>query len=271
VTAHDGFTLRDLVSYNEKHNDANGEGNNDGESHNRSWNCGVEGPTKTKKVNALRLRQERNFLTTLLLSQGVPMLLHGDELGRSQLGNNNGYCQDNEISWVNWELEPWQLDLVAFTQRVVQLRREHPVLRRRRFFAGSAAHGGESEIGEIAWFEPGGNHMDEESWDNGYARSMMVFLNGQAIPELDSRGQKTVDDHFLVIFNAHSDAIDFTLPGADYGDAWQVEIDTAADEVDATVRAPGDTVVAEARSTVVLRCPRHVPSGTPAGAAIARR
>ncbi|HEV7172517.1 glycogen debranching protein GlgX [Pedococcus sp.] len=272
VTAHDGFTLRDLVSYNEKHNETNGEGNNDGESHNRSWNCGVEGPTTDPEILALRLRQQRNFLATLLLSQGVPMILHGDELGRTQQGNNNGYCQDDEISWVNWDLEQPQLDLMAFTQRLVQLRRDHPVLRRRRFFAGSAAHGGESEIGEIAWFEPGGNHMDEESWANGYARSMMVFLNGQKIEELDARGQHVVDDHFLIIFNAHSEPIEFTLPPADYGDGWHVLVDTAAEEqIEATTHAPGDTVVAQHRSTVVLCCPRPAPSGSPAGAAIARR
>jgi glycogen operon protein len=271
VTAHDGFTLRDLVSYNEKHNEANGEGGNDGESHNRSWNCGAEGPTKNKKVNALRLRQQRNFLATLFLSQGVPMLLHGDELGRSQGGNNNAYCQDNEISWINWDLVQPQLDLLAFTQQLVKLRREHPVLRRRRFFAGSAAHGGESEVGEIAWFEPGGNHMDEESWANGYARSMMVFLNGQTIREPDARGQQTVDDHFLVIFNAHSESIPFVLPDADYGDAWVVEIDTAVDEVDPDELKPGAKVTAQARSVMVLRCPRERPVGSPAGAALARR
>ncbi|HEV7147292.1 MAG TPA: glycogen debranching protein GlgX [Pedococcus sp.] len=272
VTAHDGFTLRDLVSYNEKHNEANGEDNNDGESHNRSWNCGAEGPTKNRKINALRRRQQRNVLTTVLLSQGVPMLLHGDELGRTQGGNNNAYCQDNEVSWIDWKLDQDQVDLITFTQQLVRLRREHPVLRRRRFFAGSASHGGESEIGEIAWFEPNGTHMDEDSWANGYARSVMVFLNGQAIPELDTRGQRTVDDHFLVIFNAHSEPLDFTLPDADYGDGWTVVVDTAVDEKgEGKTYSPGDTVVAQDRSTVVLLCPRPAPSGAPGGAAIARR
>lgn len=271
VTAHDGFTLRDLVSYNEKHNEANGEDGNDGESHNRSWNCGVEGPSKDKRVNALRLRQQRNMLATLLLSQGVPMLLHGDELGRTQGGNNNGYCQDNEISWIDWDLDQDQLDLISFTQRLVELRREHPVFRRRRFFAGSADHGGESAVGDIAWFEPGGNHMDEESWANGYARSMMVFLNGQTIPEPDTRGQQTLDDHFLVIFNGHHDALPFVLPGKEYGERWVTELDTTAQEVEAKEYKPDAKVKAHGRSVVVLRCPRVLPSGSPAGAAAARR
>jgi glycogen operon protein len=271
VTAHDGFTLRDLVSYNEKHNDANGEGGRDGESHNRSWNCGVEGPTKDKKVNALRLRQQRNFLTTLLLSQGVPMLLHGDELGRTQQGNNNGYAQDNELTWVHWDLDPSQQDLLAFTQRLVQLRREHPVFRRRRFFAGSADHGGESEIGDIAWFEPNGDHMDETSWANGLARSMMVFLNGSAIPESDVRGQPILDDSFLVVFNGADEAADFLLPQPTYGEHWTTEIDTAAVKVATTTFKPGDSVTAQPRSVVVLRCARLEPAGAPSGVALARR
>ncbi|MFC8503600.1 glycogen debranching protein GlgX [Pedococcus sp. NPDC057267] len=271
ATAHDGFTLRDLVSYNEKHNDANGEGGNDGESHNRSWNCGVEGPTDDPEVNALRLRQQRNFLTTLLLSQGVPMLLHGDELGRTQQGNNNGYCQDNELTWVDWELDEEQRDLLAFTRRLVQLRAEHAVFRRRRFFAGSADHGGESEVGDIAWFEPGGDHMDEASWSNGYAQAMTVFLNGQAIPEPDVRGRPIVDDHFVILFNGSDDAIAFTLPDADYGEHWTTEIDTAAQEVADTVFGPGDQVTAQGRSVVVLRCPHDVEVGAPAGASVVRR
>jgi isoamylase len=271
VTAHDGFTLRDLVSYNDKHNDANGEDGKDGESHNRSWNCGVEGPSKDKRVNALRLRQQRNMLATLLLSQGVPMLLHGDELGRTQRGNNNCYCQDNEISWIDWNLDQDQLDLISFTQRLVELRRDHPVFRRRRFFAGSADHGGESSVGDIAWFEPGGNHMDEDSWANGYARSLMVFLNGQSIPEPDTRGQQTLDDHFLVIFNGHHDVLPFVLPGEEYGGGWVTELDTSAQEVEAKEYKPNAKVKAQGRSVVVLRCPRPLPSGSPAGAAAARR
>ena len=159
VTAHDGFTIRDLVSYNEKHNEANGEGNNDGERHNRSWNCGVEGPTDDPEVEALRARQQRNFLVTLLVSQGVPMILHGDELGRSQNGNNNVYCQDNELSWMNWDLADWQRELLAFTKRVVSLRNQHPVFRRRRFFAGEVTRAGDA-VADIVWFHPDGRHME---------------------------------------------------------------------------------------------------------------
>jgi glycogen operon protein len=271
VTAHDGFTLRDLVTYNEKHNEANGENNRDGEGHNRSWNCGVEGPTTQPEVSALRLQQQRNLLATLLLSQGVPMIAHGDELGRTQRGNNNAYCQDNEITWVDWDLDADEVDLLAFTRRVVQLRQEHAVFRRRRFFAGSADHGGESEIGDIAWFEPSGEHMDEESWSAGDARSMMVFLNGEAIPEPDARGNPIYDDHFLVLFNGHPEAISFTLPPAEYGRSWHAEIDTAALLVDSTARRPGSVLVAQARSVVALRCPREVAATSPAGVATRAR
>jgi isoamylase len=271
VTAHDGFTLRDVVSYNEKHNEANGEDNNDGESHNRSWNCGVEGPTDDPSVNALRSQQQRNFLTTLLLSQGVPMLLHGDELGRTQGGNNNGYCQDNETSWVHWDLDDGATELLAFTQRLLQLRREHPVFRRRRFFAGSAGHGGESEVGDIAWFQPDGQHMDEQAWDNTRADSMSVFLNGSAIPEPDARGNAIVDDHFLVLFNGSPDARPFVLPDASYGDSWTADIDTAASVVDTTTHEPGATVPVQGRSVTVLRCARVTPTSTPAGAATRRQ
>ena len=267
VTAHDGFTLRDLVSYNDKHNEANGEDNRDGESHNRSWNCGLEGPTDRADVKALRLQQQRNLLSTLLLSQGVPMIAHGDELGRTQQGNNNAYCQDNEISWVHWDLDADQQELLDFTRRLVQLRREHPVFRRRRFFAGSADHGGESEIGDIAWFTADGKHMDEESWSAGLANSVMVFLNGEAIPEPDSRGNSIYDDHFLVLFNGGDQGLAFTLPPAEYGRMWHPEIDTAAQQVDTTVREPGAVVTAQARSILVLRCPREVPTSSPAGVA----
>lgn len=272
VTAHDGFTLRDLVSYNEKHNDANGEGGNDGENHNRSWNCGVEGPTDDPEVTELRLRQQRNFLTTLMVSQGVPMLLHGDEIGRTQGGNNNGYCQDNDISWVDWELGEEQLDLLHFTRRLIELRREHPVFHRRRFFAGSLGHGGQSEIGDIEWFEPNGGHMDEDSWANGYARSMTVFLNGLTIPEPDTRGQRVVDDNFLVLFNGHHESLRFTLPDEDYGSSWLVDIDTGAQDIDPELElTPGSEVTAQAHSVVVLRCPLERQAMSPAGAAERRR
>jgi len=232
VVAHDGFTLRDLVSYNSKHNEANGEGGNDGESHNRSWNCGVEGETKDPRVNAIRLRQQRNFLTTLLLSQGVPMIAHGDELGRTQGGNNNVYAQDNEISWVDWNLDEEQRDLLDFTAALIALRKAHPVFRRRRFFAGDAAHGGKSELGDIEWLKPDGNFMADEDWNSGFARSMMVFLNGDAIPEPDSAGRRITDDHFLLLFNAHTEKIDFHLPSRGFGSNWLVRLDTRAGTVD---------------------------------------
>ncbi|MDV3220819.1 glycogen debranching protein GlgX [Intrasporangium sp.] len=257
VTCHDGFTLRDLVSYNEKHNEANGEGGIDGESHNRSWNCGAEGPTSDPAILALRARQQRNFLATLLLSQGVPMISHGDELGRSQLGNNNGYCQDNELTWVDWDLDEGEEALLAFTQSIIRLRQENPVFRRRRFFAGSADHGGESELGDIAWFMPSGEHMDEPAWHNSLAKSVMVFLNGLAIPEPDRRGERIVGDSFLVMFNAHSESITFTLPGEEYGRVWIPEVDTAAREISAEDLEPGWQVEVDARSIVVLRNPRE--------------
>ncbi|MBP8881484.1 MAG: glycogen debranching protein GlgX [Dermatophilaceae bacterium] len=256
VVAHDGFTLRDLVTYNRKHNDANGEGNLDGESHNRSWNCGVEGPSDDPAVEALRARQQRNFLTTLLLAQGVPMIAHGDELGRTQQGNNNVYCQDNELSWVDWDLAEDQTELLTFTQRVVRLRREHPVFRRRRFFAGSADHGGESDIGDIAWFRPDGAHMDEASWATGFAKSVMVFLNGAAIPETDTRGNPIVDDSFLLLFNAHYEDIDFVLPEQIYGLQWTSVIDTATPDITPVPLGAGATVRAGARSIMVLRTER---------------
>ncbi|MFI7589189.1 glycogen debranching protein GlgX [Spongisporangium articulatum] len=266
VVAHDGFTLRDLVSYNEKHNEANGEGNQDGESHNRSWNCGVEGPTDDEQVLALRARQQRNFLTTLMLSQGVPMLAHGDELGRSQGGNNNAYCQDNELAWIDWKLDDAQADLLAFTQRVVALRHEHPVFRRRRFFQGAAERGGSSELGDIAWFTPGATIMEQEDWDNGYARAFAVFLNGEKLLAPDRRGRKVVDDSFLILFNAHYEDLEFTLPPAEYGEWWNVVIDTAADEVgftdDGETHTAGGTAHVAARSLVVLSRP-SVDDATP--------
>ena len=227
VIAHDGFTLRDLVSYNSKHNEANGEDGKDGESHNRSWNCGAEGPTDDERINELRLRQQRNFLTTLMLSQGVPMLAHGDEMGRTQRGNNNVYAQDNEIAWMDWDLDADQKDLLEFTSALIDLRRRHHVFRRRRFFAGDAAHGGRSELGDIEWLKPDGTAMDEGDWHSGFARSLMVFLNGDAIPETDQMGRRIADDHFLLLFNAHSDAVSFSLPAKEFGSNWQIRLDTA--------------------------------------------
>ena len=228
ITAHDGFTLNDLVSYNNKHNEANGEGNADGESNNRSWNCGEEGPTEDPEVLSLRSRQIKNFLTTMLFSQGVPMICHGDEMGRTQAGNNNVYCQDNELSWVNWNLNATQQDLLHFTRRVIKLRKDHPVLRRRRFFYGDAAHGGESKLQEIGWLRPSGEHMRDEDWTAWYARSLMVYVNGHAISEPDRRGEKIVDNSFLLLVNASEEDIEFTIPTEPTGSskAWKVGIDT---------------------------------------------
>lgn len=255
VTAHDGFTLTDLVSFNHKRNEANGEGNNDGESHNRSWNCGAEGPTTDRAVIALRNRQRRNFLATLLLSQGVPMICHGDEMGRTQGGNNNGYCQDNEITWIDWDLGKDDADLLAFTRRLVQFRLDHPVLRRRRFFRGAAAHGGESEVGDIAWFDVNGEHMSDAGWHVFFARSVTVFLNGDKILEPNSRGQRIVDDSVLVLLNADGGPLSFRLPPAEYGVMWKPVLDTAnRTPMTRSLRA-GASVTLDGHSVVVLSRP----------------
>jgi isoamylase len=224
VTAHDGFTLNDLVSYNDKHNEANGEGNRDGESHNRSWNCGAEGPTKDPEIRALRRRQQRNFLATLFLSQGVPMILGGDEMGRTQGGNNNAYCQDNEISWLDWTLREENAELLALTARLAEFRRDHPVFHRRRWFQGRPIHG--ETVTDIGWFTPDGTDMSEDDWESGFAKSVGVFLNGDAIPDPDPRGEKVTDDSFIVLFNAHYETLPFTIPGRDWGDHWVVVLDT---------------------------------------------
>jgi glycogen operon protein len=250
VTAHDGFTLHDLVSYNEKHNEANQDDNNDGESHNRSWNCGVEGETDEPEVSALRARQRRNFLATLFLSEGVPMLSHGDELGRTQGGNNNGYCQDNEVSWIDWNAI--DVDLLAFTRRLAELRREHPVFRRRRFFDGRPSRRGD-RLPDIAWFTPDGQAMTEDDWESGFGRSIAVFLNGDGIPDRDTRGQRVVDDSFYLCFSAHDEAIDFVAPGAELCRAWQVVVDTMVDEPDEKVIEPGTTISVGPRALVVLQ------------------
>jgi len=252
ITAHDGFTLNDLVSYNDKHNEANGEDNNDGESHNRSWNCGVEGPTGDLAVVELRERQKRNLLTTLFLSQGIPMLLGGDEFGRSQGGNNNAYCQDNEISWYDWDDARENDVLLEFTRSLAKLRKEHPVFRRRRFFQGRPLRG--SDVVDIGWFRPDGVVMDDDDWESGFAKSMTVFLNGDAIREPDARGERIVDDSFFLLFNAHHEPIDVTLPSGDFGGAFAVVVDTAQPvPVDERTAKPGDAVRVEARSVVVLQ------------------
>jgi glycogen operon protein len=233
VTAHDGFTLRDLVSYNDKHNEANGEDNRDGESHNRSWNCGAEGDTDDPEVNALRRRHQRNFLATLFLSQGVPMVLGGDEMGRTQRGNNNAYCQDNEISWVDWSRREEYEDLLALTTQLSAFRREHPVFHRRRWFFGRPLRGsgvpgarGVPEVPDIAWFSPDGSEMSDEDWNSGFAKSLAVFLNGDAIPDPDPRGDRIDDDSFLLCFNAHYEPLQFTVPDGKFGERWVVVLDT---------------------------------------------
>ncbi|MCE0487831.1 glycogen debranching protein GlgX [Ornithinimicrobium sediminis] len=246
VTAHDGFTLRDLVSYNHKHNDANGEGGQDGESHNRSWNCGAEGPTDDPDILTMRLRQQKNFLATLLLSQGVPMILHGDELSRTQQGNNNVYAQDNELAWVDWEIADDEQELFDFTSSLIRLRKEHPVLRRRRFFAGDADHGGQSELGDIVWYTPEGAVMDGQDWHTSRT-SLMVFLNGEAISTTDTKGRPVVDDHFLLLFNAFHEAVAFTVPDDIDARVWTVVVDTS-DEGD-TLAEPGEPVTWDAGST----------------------
>jgi glycogen operon protein len=251
VTAHDGFTLRDLVSYNDKHNEANGDDNADGESHNRSWNCGAEGPTGDPAVLALRRQQQRNMLATLFLSQGVPMLSHGDEIGRTQDGNNNGYCQDNELTWMDWTVV--DVDLLAFVRQVSELRREHPLFRRRRFFDGRPVRrrGGDG-LPDIAWFTPDGQEMTEEDWDASFGRAVSVFLNGNGIAERDARGQRIVDDSFLLFFSAHDSPIEFRLPEPSNDAAWQVALDTA-DGRDGTVVEGGAALTVAARSVVVLQ------------------
>jgi isoamylase len=255
VTAHDGFTMRDLVSYNEKHNEANGEENRDGESHNRSWNCGVEGATEDPEVNALRRRQTRNFLATLFLSQGVPMLLGGDELGRTQRGNNNGYCQDNEISWYDWEhADP---SLLEYTQRLIRFSLAHPVFCRRRWFQGRPIHG--TNVSDIAWFTPSATEMSEQDWQMGFAKSLGVFLNGRAIPTPNERGERIYDESFYVMFHAGHEPLEFTLPDDKWGSEWQVIIDTTIDdepfidEGDGPVHDAGATLTVQPWSLVLLQ------------------
>ncbi|MFD3563355.1 glycogen debranching protein GlgX [Streptomyces sp. NPDC058686] len=254
VTAHDGFTLRDLVSYNDKHNEANGENNQDGESTNRSWNCGAEGPTDDEGVLELRGRQQRNFLATLLLSQGIPMLAHGDELGRTQQGNNNAFCQDNEISWIDWRLNGEQRELIEFTRRTIALRAAHPVLRRRRFFRGETATHEGQPLPDLVWLRPDAREMTDDDWQRGDAHSVAVFLNGDAIAEPTPYGRPVVDDSFLLLLNSYWKPVRFRLPDATYGERWTTRIDTTDPQgvADETEHKPGTDVLVEARSLVVL-------------------
>jgi glycogen operon protein len=253
VTAHDGFTLNDLVSYNDKHNDANGEDNRDGESHNRSWNCGVEGPSEDPAINTVRERQKRNFLATLLLSQGVPMISHGDELSRTQHGNNNVYCQDSEISWVDWADARNHDVQTRFTASLTRLRAEHPLFRRRRFFTGEPV--GDHKLPDIAWLRLDGAPMTDGDWNAPSATTMAVFLNGDGIPERDALGEPIVDASFLVLFNPLGEPAAFTLPDRSYGRGWETVVDTADPLLAARKRTSkaGSTLTAGAHTMVVLK------------------
>jgi len=250
ITAHDGFTLHDLVSYNDKHNEANGEDSRDGSDNNVSWNHGAEGPTGDPEIIALRERQKRNFLGTLLLSQGVPMITAGDEVGRTQRGNNNTYCQDNELNWHDWYWDDAKWRLLNFTKKLVRLRKEHPIFRRRNFFHGVAV--GDEGRKDVAWLKPDGNEMTTEEWEKEFARCLGMWLNGEQLPEMDERGRRLHDASYLVLFNAHHDQVDFTLPP---GHSWRAEIDTSFE----TGEPPADSTVPPAqyplqgRSLVVLR------------------
>ncbi len=250
VTAHDGFTLEDLVSYNEKHNEANGEDNQDGETHNSSWNCGVEGPTADPDVLSLRFRQKRNFLTTLFLSQGVPMLVSGDELGRTQGGNNNGYCQDNETSWVNWE--DIDQELLEFTRGLIEFRRKHPVFRRRHWFQGRAVYG--KGLDDLNWFTPDGLEMEDHYWNEGFSKSVGIFLNGKAIISPDERGLRITDDSFYLIINAHYEDLSFALPDKVWGRRWKEILSTEYGFCEERkVYAAGDELLVTSRSIKVLK------------------
>lgn len=252
ITAHDGFTMNDLVSYNEKHNEANGEGNRDGESNNRSWNCGVEGPTNIPDVNDLRQRQMRNMFATLLFSQGIPMICGGDEVARPQQGNNNAYCQDNEISWTNWHLDKGRKELLAFVSKLIHLRLDHPVLHRRRFFTGREPGDDSNMIPQVEWFDHTGSIMDMDDWQNTHAFSMMIYLNGSDIPEVDWYGNRMVDNDFILIFNAHYEPIMFTLPDERYGRKWQLVVDTHNPDGPELSYEAGFMITAQSRSFLML-------------------
>jgi glycogen operon protein len=252
ITAHDGFTLQDLVSYNDKHNEANGEHNRDGNNNNRSWNCGAEGPTDDVNINLLRAKQKRNFLATLLLSQGVPMIYAGDAMGHTQRGNNNTYCQDNDMSWISWDLKSEDRDLLTFVQRMINLRRRHPVFRRRHFFQGRPIKG--EAVKDVLWLKPNGDEMTEEEWRNSTIHCLGMFLSGQGLEETDGRGRKVGDENFLLLLNAYHEDVTFTLPAFRPGDRWIAWMDTSrenglrtADTVDG-----GKAYPLQARSMALL-------------------
>jgi glycogen operon protein len=261
VTAHDGFTLADLVSYNDKHNEANLEGNADGDDNNNSWNCGAEGPTDDPAIRALRDRQQRNLLATLLLSQGVPMIAGGDEMGRTQGGNNNAYCQDNETSWVDWTLAAKNRDLVEFTRYLLELRHAHPVFRRRKFFEGRRIRG--ADVEDLAWFEPRGQEMTDEAWQTNFVRSILVRLGGEAIDEVDEEGERVRDDSFLLLLNADHEGVSFNLPPAP-GSRWQRVLDTAEGDWRKSFAPRGRSYRARGRSVVLFRSRRKDAAATTA-------
>ena len=256
VTAHDGFTLRDLVSYEQKHNERNGEGNADGHNDNLAWNCGVEGPSEDRKVQKLRQRQQRNFLATLLFSQGVPMICGGDELGRTQQGNNNAYCQDNELSWHDWELDRPRVSLLNFTRRLIAFRRQHPNFRRHKFFQGRPIRGTGAK--DITWLRPDGGEMSDEEWAAGWQRTLGVRFDGDAMEVLDEQGRRVTDDTFLLLLNAHHEPVPFTLPGSAAETHWGWVFDTNRPRLSAgagSVQAL-QTVTLAARSLALFQLTR---------------
>jgi glycogen operon protein len=255
VTAHDGFTLRDLVSYNDKHNQDNGEDNRDGESNNLSWNCGIEGPTDDPSILAMRDRQQRNLLATLFLSQGVPMLSGGDEIGRTQRGNNNAYCQDSEISWTSWDLDERRRQLLEFTRKVIHLQRDQPVLRRQKYFQGRQIRG--ADVKDIMWLEPSGQEMNDDAWNADFVRSLGVVLSGEAVDEIDQRGRPVVGDTLLLLFNAHNDQVDFTLPASNHGRQWLRLIDTVEAAAEERPYPGGTRYPLQGRSVAVFKLIRH--------------
>ncbi|MBE9061695.1 glycogen debranching protein GlgX [cf. Phormidesmis sp. LEGE 11477] len=262
ITAHDGFTLNDLVSYNEKHNEANGEGNRDGESYNRSWNCGAEGKTDDPEILALRAQQRRNYLATMMLSQGVPMMLGGDEIARTTQGNNNTYCQDSELSWFNWQLDQGARSLLRFTRKLIAFRQAHPVFSRHHWFFGREIHG--SGVVDIGWFNPDGTTIDDRDWHDSSTRAINIFLNGAEIPNLDSRGQRILDDSFLLFFNPSEQRLDFTVPASVNAQKWQVLLDTSDPEgfvEEGKIYKRDQVAVVKARSLVVLACPHCFTKG----------
>jgi glycogen operon protein len=263
ITAHDGFTLEDLVSFNEKHNEANGEDNKDGDTNNHSCNYGVEGPTKDLEVLEIRKRQKKNLLTTLLLSQGVPMLLSGDELGNSQFGNNNAYCQDNEISWIKWSEK--DDTLMSFVRQLIWFRKSHPAFSRRRWFQEQPIRG--IGVEDIAWFTPDGSEMKDEQWNEGYAKSLGLYLNGLGLRCLDEKGRKLTDKDFYLLFNAHDQELEFTLPPEKFGNKWLKVLDTATDNEllsePAPALTPTDKYQVQARSIVLFQGEHISPESNP--------